>query len=187
MPVLALKKLVSWVSVTEMFCEVRSESVRAISVTLRSTAMPDENSTVPKNITSITGAMTANSIAITPRRSLYRSSAERRRRSHMGVIGFIALLWSLEGLVLECGGRAQAPLAAAQICDVVAEPGDEYRPLIEQPHHDDIAGTAGAVVVGRHEVLAGVDRVSHADAGKCGIALYVDIDSVGAIEQRNDL
>ena len=44
MALLALKKLVSWVSVTEVFCDVRSDSVRAISVTLRSTATPDENS-----------------------------------------------------------------------------------------------------------------------------------------------
>ena len=54
--------LVSWASVTEMFCDVRSDSVRAISVTLRSTATPDENSTVPKNSTSIRGTTMANSI-----------------------------------------------------------------------------------------------------------------------------
>ena len=60
--VLALKKLVSWVSVTVVFCDVRSDSVRAISVTLRSTATPDENSSVPKNSTSISGTITANSI-----------------------------------------------------------------------------------------------------------------------------
>src|ERR1700682_1988422 len=186
MPVLALKKVVSWVSVTETFCEVRSDSVRAISVTLRLTAMPDENSTVPKNIKSITGTMMANSIAATPRRSLYRSSAERRRRSHIELIGFMALLWSLEGFVLERGGRGQEPLAAAQIGDVVAERGDEHRPLIEQPHDDDIAGAAGAVPVGRHEGLAGVDRIGHADGAELGIALYVDVDSVRAIEQPND-
>ena len=74
---LAAKKLVRSVSVTDVDCEVRSDSVRAISVTLRSTATPDENSTVPKNITSISGTIMANSIAAMPRRSFDSSAAER--------------------------------------------------------------------------------------------------------------
>ena len=41
---LALKKLVSLVSLTEVFCDVRSDSVRATIVTLRSIATPAENS-----------------------------------------------------------------------------------------------------------------------------------------------
>src|SRR5882724_813942 len=94
MPTLALKMLVSWVSVTEMFCEVRSDSVRAISVTLRSIAMPEENSTVPKNSTSIRGTIMANSTAARPRQLPDRSSAERRMRSQILVIDFIALIQS---------------------------------------------------------------------------------------------
>src|SRR3569833_1613805 len=65
MPVEALKKLVMSLSATEVDCEVRSDSVRAISVTLRSIATAEENSTVPKNITSISGTITANSVAAT--------------------------------------------------------------------------------------------------------------------------
>ena len=112
MALLALKKLVSWVSVTLVFCDVRSDSVRAISVTLRSTATPDENSSMPKNSTSITGTITANSTAATPRLSPSSLSARRRMRSQILVIGFIAL--ALVRFVLEGGGRGQQPLAAAR-------------------------------------------------------------------------
>ena len=71
------------VSATEVDCEVRSDSVRAISVTLRSTATPDENSTVPKNITSMIGTITANSVAAMPLQSATdaRRSAAREARS----------------------------------------------------------------------------------------------------------
>src|ERR1700712_2279641 len=145
---LALKKLVNWVSVTERFCDVRSDSVRAISVTLRLTATPDENSSVPKNSSSMTGTTMANSIAARPLRSTSSSRAERRTRSHMSITGFIAgfIGPALVRFVLERGGSGQQPLAAAQIRNVEAEPGDEQRPLIEQPHHDDIAGAAGKVI-----------------------------------------
>src|ERR1700730_10092736 len=86
----ALKKFCSCVSVTAVFCEARSASVRAISDTLRSTATPEENSTVPKNITSISGTMRLNSVAALPRRSLASSAMLRRMRSHMDEIVFIA-------------------------------------------------------------------------------------------------
>ena len=76
-PMLAAKKLLRSVSVTDVDCEVRSESVRATSVTLRSTATPDENSTIPKNITSMSGTIMTNSVAATPRQSFDSSAAER--------------------------------------------------------------------------------------------------------------
>src|SRR5882757_1373931 len=78
-PTLAAKKLLRSVSVTVVDCEVRSESVRATSVTLRSTATPDENSTIPKNITSMSGTITANSVAATPLQSFDRPKAASRR------------------------------------------------------------------------------------------------------------
>ena len=56
-------KLARSASVTVVDCDVRSDSVRATSVTLRSTATPEENSTIPKNIVSMIGTMTANSTA----------------------------------------------------------------------------------------------------------------------------
>jgi hypothetical protein len=59
----ALKKFCSCVRVSEVFCEVRSARVRAIGDTLRSDATPEQSSTVPKNITSISGTMKANSVA----------------------------------------------------------------------------------------------------------------------------
>ena len=80
-------------SLTDVDCDVRSDSVRAISVTLRSTATPDENSTVPKNITSMTGTMTANSVAAMPLRSVHNLATVRRMRSQIDNIDidFIAL------------------------------------------------------------------------------------------------
>src|SRR5436309_2107298 len=76
-------KFVRSVSVTVVDCDVRSDSVRATSVTLRSTATPDENSTVPKNIVSISGTIMTNSVAATPRQSFDNSAAERRRPNHV--------------------------------------------------------------------------------------------------------
>src|ERR1700693_3373302 len=139
-PELALKKFVSWVSVTAMFCDVRSDSVRAISVTLRLMAMPEANSSVPKNRISMIGTIMANSVAAMPRQSPNKPCAERRTRSHISIIGFIGM--ALVRFVLERRGRGQQPLAAAQIRDIEAESGDDQRPLIEDPHHDDIAGAA---------------------------------------------
>ena len=87
----ALKKFCSCVAVTEVFCEARSARVRAINDTLRSDATPEQSSTVPKNITSISGTMKANSVAAMPRRSLASSAMLRRVRSHMDEIVFIVL------------------------------------------------------------------------------------------------
>src|SRR3954471_11273772 len=189
MALLALKKLVSWASVTEMFCDVRSDSVRAISVTLRLTATPEENSSVPKNSSSMSGMIMANSTAARPLRSTNNSLAERRARSHISTIGFIGAFIgpALVRFVLERGGGGQQPLAAAQIREVEAEPGDEQRPFVEQPHHDDIAGSAGKIIVRRHEILAGIDRGGDVDGSEGRIALHVDGDAVDAIEHRHDL
>src|ERR1700690_578451 len=88
---LAVKKLVVSESATDVDWDVRSESVRATSVTLRSTATPDENSTVPKNITSMIGTISANSVAAMARQSVNRRTAETRARRHILDIVFIAL------------------------------------------------------------------------------------------------
>src|ERR1700738_19267 len=74
----AKKKLLIVGSSTVFDWETRSDIVRAMIVTLRSTATPDENSTIPKNITSMIGTITANSVAAMPLRSSSRSTAERR-------------------------------------------------------------------------------------------------------------
>ncbi len=68
-----VKKVEMSASATEVDCEVKSDRVRAISVTLRFTAIAEQNSTVPKNITSISGTMKANSVAATPRPSAIQS------------------------------------------------------------------------------------------------------------------
>src|SRR4051812_22360591 len=88
-PMLAAKKLLRSVSVTEVDCEVRSESVRATSVTLRSTATPDENSTTPKNTPIIRGTIMTISVAPTPRQSFDGSAAARRKGSHRCDIGMV--------------------------------------------------------------------------------------------------
>src|SRR5664279_3510513 len=80
---LAVKKLVTSESATDVDWDVRSESVRATSVTLRSTATPDENSTVPKYITSMIGTITANSVAAIPLLSSARLRSKRRAPSQI--------------------------------------------------------------------------------------------------------
>src|SRR5215813_14884454 len=75
--VAAAKKLLSWVDVTEVFWDVRSDSVRAMMVTLRLVPMACENSIVPKNITSINGTIKANSTAAMPLQSFGKLRAVR--------------------------------------------------------------------------------------------------------------
>jgi hypothetical protein len=91
MALAAAKELPSVVSVAVVPCDVRSDIVRATSVTLRLIATPDENSTNPKNIIIMTGTMTANSVAAIPLQSCDSRSAERRARTHIFEIDFIAL------------------------------------------------------------------------------------------------
>jgi len=82
-------------SVSVVDCDVRSDSVRAINVTLRSIATADENSTVPKNITSISGTMTANSVAASARLSATKSRAELRAFLQIFAIACICPLGSI--------------------------------------------------------------------------------------------
>src|ERR1700738_1912009 len=77
----ARKKLLIVGSATVFDWETTSDIVRAMIVTVRSSATPDENSTIPKNITSMIGTITANSVAAMPLRSSSISTAERRARN----------------------------------------------------------------------------------------------------------
>ncbi len=115
MPLLALKKLVRSALVTEVDCEVRSDSVRAISVTLRSTATPEENSTVPKNITSMIGTMMANSVAAMPLRSARMSAARRRRRNQTVGIGNVFIVLSQKGSFLNAAVAVSRRLLPARL------------------------------------------------------------------------
>ena len=93
----ALKKLVNLSSSTEVFCDVRSDSVRAISVTLRSTATPAANSLVPTSNMAMSGMIMANSMAARPLLFLRRAAAWRRRRNNQiddGIFAFIETLMS---------------------------------------------------------------------------------------------
>src|SRR5215469_5146851 len=76
-PLLAAKKFAKSVSVTTAAWDVKSETARAMVVTLRLVAIAPVNSTVPKNSTSKIGAMKENSIAATPRRSFNSRTASR--------------------------------------------------------------------------------------------------------------
>src|SRR6478735_4747994 len=100
-------------SATLMLCDVRSESVRATWVALRSTAMADENSTTPKYNTTMIGKIMANSTAARP----LRSSNRLRRRSNIFCIKDTIIVSRLH---MEGGGRREQPLAAVEIADVVA-------------------------------------------------------------------
>src|SRR4051794_36127685 len=101
-PTLAAKKLPKSVSVTVVDCEVRSESVRATSVTLRSTATPEENSTTPKNIVIINGTIMTNSVAATPRQSFNSSAAQPRRQNQISDIDMVP---SPASSMARCGMR----------------------------------------------------------------------------------
>src|SRR6185369_16891894 len=114
----ASPKLLISVSATVMLCDVRSESVRATWVALRSTAIADENSTTPKYSTTMIGKIMANSTAARPLRSFNRP----RTRSDIFCIGDTIIA---SRLYMKGGGRGEQPLAAVEVSDVVAEPGDE--------------------------------------------------------------
>src|SRR5882757_4634370 len=97
-------KLVRSVSVTLDDCDVRSDSVRATSVTLRSTATPDENSITPKNSVSMIGTITANSTAALAPLSRTKPPVKPRARSFCISITLIASRLDVEGR----GGGEQA-------------------------------------------------------------------------------
>ena len=87
-----------------------------------------------KNSNSISGAMTASSTAATARQSATKAAVDRFARSQIDDIRFIfiALLTDKgeehrKGFVLERRRSGQEPLAACQIGDVEAEPGDKDR------------------------------------------------------------
>src|ERR1044072_5328592 len=92
---LAFKKLVNWSSVTLVFCDVRSDSVRAISVTLRSTATPAANSLVPTSNAAISGMIMANSTAARPLLFLCRAATWRHRRNNQIDEGILVLIETL--------------------------------------------------------------------------------------------
>src|ERR1700730_2603321 len=173
--------LVRSVSSTFVDCETRSDSVRAACVTLRFTATPDENSTTPKNITSMTGTIMANSIAAMPRQSF----AKARARSEIFLIGdiFIASRFHMKS---SCCG--EQPFAAVEIRNVEAEPGHVKRPLIiyADDHGVRVAGRRNLICEGAGEAAAD-DRIGEIDRGAGGIVLYVHRqprEIAGAVEQR---
>src|ERR1700730_1241581 len=173
--------LVRSVSSTFVDGETRSDSVRAACVTLRFTATPDENSTTPKNITSMTGTIMANSIAAMPRQSFTKP----RARSEILFIGdiFIASGFHMKGS--RCG---EQPLAAGEIRNVEAEPGHVERPFIEyaDDHGVRAAGRRNLICEGAGEAAAD-DRIGEIDRGAGGIILHVHGQAreiTGAVEQR---
>src|SRR3954453_6742807 len=131
-PTLAAKKLVRSLSGTEVDCDVRSDSVRATSVTLRSTATPDENSITPKNSVSMSGTITANSTAALAPLSRTKPPVKPRARSDIFCISITLIASRLD---MEGRGSGEQALAvsgvAADIGDIVAEAGDEKRPAVE--------------------------------------------------------
>src|SRR5258708_5913761 len=159
----ALKMLVSCASVTAVFCEVRSDSVRAMMPILRSTATAEQNSTVPKNAISMIGTTIANSVATTPRQSRQRAIRRSLQKRDNAVV---IMMRHLSGagapgvwLVLERRGRDEEPLVAIEVGDVVAEPGDEELPRIGDAHDHDGPGAAAGPSV-RRRVVARVDERS---------------------------
>src|SRR5436305_4746744 len=86
-------------------------------------------------------------------------------------------------LVLERSGCGQQPLVAGQVRDVVAKTGDEQRPLIEHPHHNDVARAAGFELHVVDEVAAVVDLTVDRHVLERAVLLHVEINAVLAIEQ----
>src|SRR5689334_121597 len=127
-------KLVRSVSVTVEDCETRSDIVRATSVTLRLTATPEANSTIPKNSVSISGTTKENSTAALAWRSRTKRPISRRTRYESLLMA--AIPPCVLGFDMEGGSGREQPLAAAGVAtdvgDVVAEAGDKERPLVER-------------------------------------------------------
>jgi hypothetical protein len=84
------------------------------------------------------------------------------------------------------GGGGQQALVAVEVAGVVAEVGDEHRPLIEDTDHDDVAGVAG-IESGRIAVVAVADRVIEGDVRERREGFDVDVDAARAIEQAREL
>src|SRR5215510_11369144 len=170
-------------SVTLEDCDTRSDRLRADSVTLRMDAIAEPNSTIPKNIVSINGTMNANSIAALARRS--RTKRPIRLRSRYESLRMAsspgALRFDVEG---HCGG--EQPLAvgpgAVDVGDVVAEAGNDERPLIVRAHHQ----CAGRARRRRDESEAGIvvgavgDRICEIDGLVGRIIFDVVLDAAAA-------
>src|SRR3954454_9664561 len=62
----------------------------------------------------------------------------------------------LIGLVLENGGPDQQSFISRQVRGIPAESGHDQRPLIEQPHLNDVARAAGIEVKIRADEIAAV-------------------------------
>src|SRR5215813_5418817 len=94
-------------------CAVRSPTVCATSVVLRSALTACEISTPPRYIVSISGSRTANSTAETPRWSA------AKRRSDAGVTDWMLSRVMAEAsvvrLVAERGGGDQQPVVAPHV------------------------------------------------------------------------
>src|SRR5215470_8600194 len=184
----SLKLAMSW-SVTSLpSCDTRSDRLRAASVTLRLDAMAEENSTSPKNIVSINGAMNANSIAALARRSRMKRPIRLRGRYESLRMASSpgALRFDVEG---HCGRKQ--PLAAGpgavDVGDVVAEAGNDERPLIVCAHHQ------GAVRARRRrdESEAGIvvgavgDRICEIDGLVGRVIFDVVLDAAAAAAHQH--
>src|SRR6185295_18022421 len=154
-------------SATLAIWDVRSASVRATWVALRSTAIADANSTTPKYITTMIGKTKANSIAASPLRSFNRS----RTRSDIFCIRDTIIA---SRLYMKGGGRRKQPLAAVEISNVVAELGHEKRPCIEGANHDGI-GRAGwrQRICERPGQVSTDDRIGNVNRGAWGKDLHI--------------
>jgi len=88
MPMLALKILEIAVGERERLRrQIRQRSCHQRHLAV--TATPDDSSTVPKNITSISGRWNANSTAARPRQSFLSAVTQRRKRRGQGFHDFI--------------------------------------------------------------------------------------------------
>src|SRR6266516_2874329 len=106
-------KLVRSASATLGIWDVKSESVRATVLALRFAAIPDESSTTPKNIASMTGTITANSTAMVLRQSFNKA----RRRNDICCIGDTIIASRLH---MKGSSRREQPLAIVEVRDIEA-------------------------------------------------------------------
>src|SRR4051794_5765499 len=133
---------------------------------------------VPNSITSMIGTITANSVAAIARQSATMAAA--RRATPVLKIVIISRLIDKA----RCGTRTWR---SATVCfrpgsRCCSQSRDKQRPLIEQPHDDDVTGATGAVLHGADEVAGPVDLAADRYAGERRVALHVH-ENVGASEQ----
>ena len=143
------------------YCDVISATVLATSVTWRSALIASVTWMLPKYITSISGSRIANSTTDEPRRSATkRRDREARwtgRSSCRRRIGFVA----------EGDGRDQRVGVVGRVDEPDGQTGRDDRPLVDQPHDDDVAGIAGRVAEPcRVQRAVGVGRARQADVAE---------------------